>query len=235
MIQNSNYFFTQKKNTCKFDAMEVKDYYRILEIPPHANAAMVKKAYRKLALSTHPDKNPHNPNALAEFQLIQEAYTVLSTPTLKEAYLSQRWYIKSQNIAFSPSLHTPDALLAHLMKLSATYRFKNLFQIDYNLLTLQLEKVLDHPSFPDLQAEQHINLKSPFIKTFYALLELLPYSLSKNFISKLIQKLPENDDLNAILLKLLRDKKREAFWHTYKYLLVLLLVMIFIGWLVWLR
>ena len=55
------------------------DYYSILDVPRTASASEVKKAYRRLALKWHPDKNPDNQEeATKKFKEISEAYEVLS-------------------------------------------------------------------------------------------------------------------------------------------------------------
>lgn len=55
-----------------------KDYYKILEVEKTATEREIKKAYHKLALLWHPDKNKDNPEADAKFKDILEAYEVLS-------------------------------------------------------------------------------------------------------------------------------------------------------------
>ncbi|KAL2114945.1 hypothetical protein VTJ04DRAFT_10608 [Mycothermus thermophilus] len=61
-------------------------YYDILGVKPTATELEIKKAYRKLAIVHHPDKNPNDPNAHARFQEIGEAYQVLSNEDLRKAY-----------------------------------------------------------------------------------------------------------------------------------------------------
>jgi DnaJ-class molecular chaperone len=64
-----------------------KNYYDILEIPKNSNENTIKKAYHKLALKWHPDKNPDNKNeAEIKFKEISEAYEILSDPQKKEHY-----------------------------------------------------------------------------------------------------------------------------------------------------
>ena len=64
----------------------MKDYYQILGIEQDASDTVVKKAYRKLALQHHPDKNSGDPQAQERFKDITEAYTVLSDPKQRAAY-----------------------------------------------------------------------------------------------------------------------------------------------------
>lgn len=64
-----------------------KDFYGILGVPRNADANALKKAYRKLAMKWHPDKNPDNQaEAQAKFQEISEAYDVLNDPKKREIY-----------------------------------------------------------------------------------------------------------------------------------------------------
>jgi len=62
------------------------DYYRTLGVTRSADAAEIKKAYRKLARKFHPDVNPGNEDAEKKFKEIQEAYAVLSDSERKQQY-----------------------------------------------------------------------------------------------------------------------------------------------------
>jgi curved DNA-binding protein len=66
--------------------MDYKDYYKILGVERNANKEEIKRAYRKLALKTHPDRNPGNSKAEEQFKEINEAYQVLSDPEKRSRY-----------------------------------------------------------------------------------------------------------------------------------------------------
>jgi DnaJ family protein C protein 7 len=63
-----------------------KDYYKILGIDKDADETAIKKAYRKLAIVHHPDKNPDDPDAAERFKDIGEAYENLSDPQKRARY-----------------------------------------------------------------------------------------------------------------------------------------------------
>lgn len=66
--------------------MASTDYYSVLGLKKGAAADEIKKAYRKLAVKYHPDKNPGNSEAENKFKEINEAYAVLSDPEKKSQY-----------------------------------------------------------------------------------------------------------------------------------------------------
>lgn len=66
--------------------MAEKDYYQLLGVKKGASAEEIKKAYRKLAVKYHPDKNPGDKQAEERFKEINEAYAVLSDPQKKAQY-----------------------------------------------------------------------------------------------------------------------------------------------------
>ena len=63
-----------------------RDFYEILGVAKNASEEDLKKAYRKLAMKYHPDRNPDNPQAEASFKEAKEAYETLSDPQKRGAY-----------------------------------------------------------------------------------------------------------------------------------------------------
>ncbi|OZC11611.1 putative Fe-S protein assembly co-chaperone HscB [Onchocerca flexuosa] len=100
--------------------------YSILEVPRNADDVAIRKAYRKLALQWHPDKNPNN-NQIAEqkFKRITQAYEILSDPKKRSSYdrsrltSSQRYNKQSRNI-FHHRFRSPFDIFQELF-------FKDLF------------------------------------------------------------------------------------------------------------
>ena len=74
-------------------SVDYKDYYKILGVTKTASPEEIKKAYRKLAVKHHPDKNPDNKQAEESFKLANEANEVLGNPEKRKKYdeLGENW------------------------------------------------------------------------------------------------------------------------------------------------
>ena len=68
--------------------MAKQDYYETLGINKSASAAEIKKAYRKMAIKYHPDKNPDDATAEAKFKEAAEAYEILSDDNKKHVMIN---------------------------------------------------------------------------------------------------------------------------------------------------
>jgi molecular chaperone DnaJ len=66
--------------------MAKQDYYTLLDVPRNATEADIKKAYRRLAMKHHPDRNPDDPDAEHKFKESKEAYEVLCDPQKRAVY-----------------------------------------------------------------------------------------------------------------------------------------------------
>ncbi len=66
--------------------MAQRDYYEVLGVPRDASADVIKKAFRRLAMKDHPDRNPGDADAEARFKEARAAYDILSDTRKREAY-----------------------------------------------------------------------------------------------------------------------------------------------------
>lgn len=83
--------------------MAERDYYKALGLARDVTAAEVKKAYRALAKKLHPDLNPDDPNAEAQFKKVTAAYEVLSDPKKRDLY--DRFGEMGLHENFDPNVH----------------------------------------------------------------------------------------------------------------------------------
>ena len=110
--------------------MEFKDYYQILNVSRDANVEDIKRAYRRLAMQYHPDRNPINSREAGEkFKEINEAYEVLGSEYKRRQYdslISFSSYPRKTTIMeeFSTDSIASDIMremLRHLSELGITF------------------------------------------------------------------------------------------------------------------
>jgi DnaJ-class molecular chaperone len=108
--------------------MATPTYYEILEVPPAASALEIKKAYRRLALQYHPDRNQGSAESKEKFQQIGQAYDCLSDASKREDYDRQLKYGSSH----SPSVTASHAPFRHTSRptVDPFAQFDHLFQTD---------------------------------------------------------------------------------------------------------
>ena len=73
-----------------------RDYYEVLGVDKNATAEELKKAYRKMAIKYHPDKNPGDDEAVKKFREITEAYEILGDEKKRKEYDNKRKFKNGQ-------------------------------------------------------------------------------------------------------------------------------------------
>src|SRR5512135_1546541 len=91
--------------------MPKRDYYEVLGVGRSASPEEIKKAYRKLAMQFHPDRNPGNLSAEEKFKEAAEAYEVLGDPQKRQRY-DQFGHEGVRNAGFQPFTDVNDIFSA---------------------------------------------------------------------------------------------------------------------------
>lgn len=213
--------------------MQIKDYYKTLEIQPVATPLQIKKSFRQLALKHHPDKNPGNAIAEARFREIQEAYEVLSDPGKREEYNYKRWYNRSINEAFVNELLTPTAILNECIKLVNHLQAVNAMRIDFDGLSYHIRQLLNNKNISILlQAnDQLINMK--IIEAILQPASLLPLKYTGPITDLLLRIAGNHETAIDCIAAFIAEQKQKHQWQKYKLVLVIGITLLLCGVIYW--
>jgi curved DNA-binding protein CbpA len=202
--------------------MTLKDYYSILRIPTSASMDEVKKAFRKLALLYHPDKNPDTHFATVKFAEIQEAYAILGDRKKRAEYNYSR-YFQSPGVTQQPLAGSADDILGTTFKLRNKVAGMDPFRIDRDQLFYEISlilsdhnlNILTHSSFSDTHKKIIRNLTESF--------QHLSYDYVKVAVEKLQKIHPEEDAVQKELNELLFHASVQHYWNKYQFLIALII------------
>jgi molecular chaperone DnaJ len=204
--------------------MQSKDYYKILEVTPVASPSDIKKAFRRLALKYHPDKNDGDHLAAALFREAQEAYEVLSDPKQREEYHYKRWYNRSMGEDFVEKALTPEAILAECQQLRRYVDTMNIFQVDFNALSFHIRQLLGDTNQGILQQYGTPSTNRTIISNLLKAAHPLPLSYLEP-VTLLMAKLAGNDEgMLREISDATRQRRRRDNWDKYKWMVVVVVV-----------
>lgn len=211
----------------------IKNYYAILQVEPSASIADIKKAYRRLALKYHPDKNNNDSYSSAQFAEIKEAYEVLTDPAKKEYYLQQRWYNQSMGYQKTQGIVTPVSLLKQSLELEKYVSRLDVFRMDKEKLKDYLMEMLSDNVIDKIKAfNEHSTTKS-IIAILLKTIQPLSSEMSDPVIRQLF-KLADQNESEILLIKnsVANTQKRDRL-EKYKPLVILFFTLLICG-IIWL-
>lgn len=191
--------------------MRIKDHYKTLGVSPAATLQDIKKAYRKLAFQYHPDQNPGNAFAEANFKEIQEAYSILSHSSKRRLYDEERWLMGMGNKARDQQAVTPAWILhecqklVHHMSAIDTYRMSHRSLRDYIALLLSDAHIGVLKSHNDTVADLAI------IQEILTATRHLQYDYMREVCERLIQIAPDQQTRDNIATQLEKRRRRAGF------------------------
>ena len=205
--------------------MHYIDHYQILELEPSASLVEIKKAYRRLAHHYHPDKNPGDPYAEAQFAAIKEAYEILSNPGKKELYLQQRWYNQSIGKKKTQEVVTPVSLLKQILELEKYVSHLDVHRMDKIGLNDYLQSILSEENLLLLNTFGDQAINREIIVFTMRISRLLPPA-QVNIITGKLLKLT-NDSALISQIELFRARiHRAKKWERYRPFVLLLIVIL---------
>ncbi|ULQ53696.1 DnaJ domain-containing protein [Flavihumibacter fluvii] len=207
--------------------MALKDYYELLEIPPGAPEPVIKKAFRKLAMRYHPDKNVGNPYAIHHFREIQEAYEVLSNPVTRNEYHQKRWLHPGLGKPFFSNYQvTPELIEKEAQKIARHVHNLDVFRMNYDALLIQLDQLLNENHLSLLHKEQDDKTNEKIILAIMQAIQPLPYPYLHDIPAKMVRLAGSNNQMILTIYRLASQKRKQYLWDKYKGLLMFLIALI---------
>jgi curved DNA-binding protein CbpA len=211
---------------------QVKDYYKILELPTTASLQEIKRAFRRLAQQYHPDKNNGSHLAAAQFLEIQEAYKTLSDPKMREAYHYQRWYVRSTGKPFASAPLTPASILQECRLLQQYVASMNMFHLRFDAVSLHIRELLTANAIGMLLEQKDQAINRAIIESVLTSARPLPKKFFLPIAELLLQLAEDDATAHTNIEEALKDKRQRHLWDKYKWVLMLVVTAL-ICWLIY--
>jgi molecular chaperone DnaJ len=204
--------------------MALKDYYELLEISPGAPEASIRKAYRKLAMRYHPDRNVGNPFAVHHFREIQEAYEVLSNPVRRNEYHHKKWMHQPGNRKNILPV-TPEEILQEAIKIERYVAVLDIFRMNKKALSGNLLQLLNDSHLGILEEKNRSGINEKIVLSVLKSVNPLPYPFLHQISNRLLKVAGAEQALQTKIQSVMLEKKQQYLWDKYKGLLMLLIAL----------
>lgn len=202
---------------------QLKDYYKILEVPTSANEAEVKKAYRKLAFKYHPDTNKDNKFAEDHFREIQEAYAVLSIPNTRKKYDHARWLAGMSTRAREKEVITPEWIMKESHKLSHHMDTVDAYRMSHSALYDYIMLLLSDSHLAVLKQEDDKEMNLMITKEILHATRGLKYLYMQPVADVLLKLADGHEAAVAVIQKNILQRKRQRQWErAMPYIIILI-------------
>jgi hypothetical protein len=201
------------------------DYYKLLGVLPTATTDEIKKAYRQLALTYHPDRNPGDRKSEVYFKKVNEAYTVLSDPEERENYNHEfknfkrtSGVDKDEDKPASPKHEqalTPEVILSALQSIKIKITGVNRSQVNQLVLYNKLHTLLSRTNVNLLLSSADHSTNRLIIDEVLACCKFLPYPQIQNIILRLVIFAGSDNDVIQKIYSFEKHQKGGSFWKEY--------------------
>ncbi len=186
----------------------MKNHYQTLEVFPGSSPEEIKKAFRRLAIRYHPDKNPDDESSEKKFVEIQQAYEVLIDIEKRSEYDKRHGF----NVWKNDRITNPSLILQQAEKLHRYVRTIDQNFIDRDALQFHLNKILSHYNI-DLLTLHARQLKKPLMLECIQVSRLLSHSYMPPLYEKLSTLAGDDTTLNIMLRDYVKQRNRQ---HLYE-------------------
>lgn len=192
-----------------------KNYYQILGLPTTCSDDEIKKAYRKLAIKFHPDKNSNDKYFEERFKELQEAYDVLSDPTKRRDY-DIRFAKKTEQSTRTKSTDTkreqgttPESLATDIEAAFRKLKWAESEQINYTELLKYIDSILNDNLVTQLLKIGDIKSNERIVDAISGLFKFLVKNDIKKYMPLLVKLSGANNELITKLHKIEKEEIRK--------------------------
>lgn len=205
----------------------MKDYYKILGVPSAASQADIKKAYRTQAFKYHPDINPNNTLAEAQFKELQEAYSVLSDARKRAVYDDERWLAGMGRKSEYKEEVTPAWLLKVSKEMNAGIAAMDTYRISTNALKTYILMILSDPHLGILLQHGDVEINGRIVREILKAIRKLKTEQLDEIEQRLVM-LADGDEklLTAIDEKIDERRKNELLEKFLPYFILMVTIML---------
>jgi hypothetical protein len=200
--------------------MSRRNLYKVLQVPPTASAADIKKAWRKLAALYHPDKNSGSTANVERFNQAKEAYEILIDDRKRQHY-----HYHEFDVYFAGGAAiTPFTVLQQCLQLQQWLQHTDTRNIEFDILYLHIYRLLYPYGQPMLHEAQNTPYASPIIQAVIACSARMPYQYATKVVAMVYAY--AQPQLQQAMQQQLAVQKKQAVWDRYTVPLALIIAVV---------
>jgi len=208
--------------------MQVKDYYKILEVSPGASQTDIKKSYRRLALKYHPDKNFGNQLYEAKFKEILEAYHILSDIKKRNDYNFKRNYTSytDQTKKKTYTVTTPQTILNQTIDFRRKVAVLDPDRMNKVALFQQIQHLLSRPNISILKEYNDTRINKKIIDEILYCSRNLPFVYVEKICFQLTALAGTDNVLYHRIYNFSKQVRLKNYWNKYKLIVAIIVSLI---------
>jgi len=214
------------------------NYYEILGLSSSATDEEIKKAFRRLALKHHPDRNAGDKSSEAIFKLISQAYEVLSDPDKRKLYDSGKSTNKSQEKKADSKEKaadkkqqgepkqefTPEVLRSFTQKVLNNLESKGISTFDSRSVFDHIISILSTGNINFLLQKANLAVNYGIIDDILMCCKFLPFPYAESISLRLVKLAGSDNEKILEIYRQVKKLKLKSYWHQYKAFVYIFLI-----------